>query len=538
MCLGQLDEIRSEHIHSGIALLEEELLPLAHHAQEVVVHDGDLHIRPFLHGGGQLGGRHLESSVTGDRPDFLVLGCEPGANGRGQTKPHRPRPARRQPAVRFLKEVILRGPHLVLSHVGGHDGIPIRSLPDIGDQMGYVQFAVFLPVHNAAGIGIGFPAVDLLLPFIMVVFVHQRDQVAEHIAYIAYERHIDKHIFVDLRWIDLDVDLLGARCIRFQRAGHAVVKAHTEGKDQVGILDRHVGMEFPVHAHHAQTQFMRSRERAEAEQCARHRRLGLDGELHQLLLRFRHQHAVSAQDDRLFRPLDQFHRLVQQVTRRVCHGLVAHQLDFFGIDKFTGLDLGILADIDQYGTGPAAAGDIEGLTDRLRNFVGAGHKIVVFRDRQRDAGHIGFLEGVAADQVRGHLSRDEHHRDRIHHRRANTGNQIRRTGTRGRHRHADLAGGSRISIRHVRRTLLVPYQHMMDGIIQHRIVDRHIRTARVAKDNFHPLTHQALPDYFCTFFLHCCSFGPWTVDNRPSTVYRPPSVDNTAPVSALVTKYE
>ncbi|KAG1385889.1 hypothetical protein G6F59_017145 [Rhizopus arrhizus] len=44
--------------------------------------------------------------------------------------------ARGQPAVRFVETQVLRGPHLVLAHVGGHDGVTVgqRSI-QAGHQM-------------------------------------------------------------------------------------------------------------------------------------------------------------------------------------------------------------------------------------------------------------------------------------------------------------------------------------------------------------------------------------------------------------------
>jgi hypothetical protein len=90
---GQLAEIRVEHGRGLVALLIEELLPLAHHTQETVVEDGDIHIGTFSCGGRQFAHRHLESRRRPQRPTLLRQAwpnLAPMAAGR--PKPIVPRP--------------------------------------------------------------------------------------------------------------------------------------------------------------------------------------------------------------------------------------------------------------------------------------------------------------------------------------------------------------------------------------------------------------------------------------------------------------
>ena len=69
------------------------------------------------------------------------------------------------------------------------------------------------------------------------------------------------------------------RRVGLQVAGDAIVEAHAEGEQQVGLLDRGVDPGLAVHAHHAEVQRMARREAAEAEQRHRDRRFGALGEL-------------------------------------------------------------------------------------------------------------------------------------------------------------------------------------------------------------------------------------------------------------------
>src|SRR6266498_4698812 len=130
--LCEFYKIRCTHVHSGITLVKEKFLPLANHAKEIVVHDRDFHVRAFLNSSCQFCSSHLESAVARDCPNFLIFRGEPRANGGGETKPHRPRAARGQPAIRFFQKVILCCPHLMLTHVRSHDGGSIGRLPNIG----------------------------------------------------------------------------------------------------------------------------------------------------------------------------------------------------------------------------------------------------------------------------------------------------------------------------------------------------------------------------------------------------------------------
>ena len=52
------------------------------------------------------------------------------------------------------------------------------------------------------------------------------------------------------------------------------------------------------------------------------------------------------------------------------------------------------------GPRPARARDVERLPQRGRDVLDARDEVVVLGDRQRDAGDVGLLEGVAADELR------------------------------------------------------------------------------------------------------------------------------------------
>ena len=81
--------------------------------------------------------------------------------------------------------------------------------------------------------------------------------------------------------------------------------------------------------------------------------------------------------------------------------------------------------------------DRKRLANGRRDVGGAGDQIVVLGDRQRDAGDVGLLERVGADQLAADLTGDADDRRRVHHRRRDAGDHVGGAGARGRDRHAD-----------------------------------------------------------------------------------------------------
>jgi len=75
----------------------------------------------------------------------------------------------------------------------------------------------------------------------------------------------------------------------------------------------------------------------------------------------------------------------------------------------------ILGDVDEHGAGTSGGSDVEGLVDDLGKFVDFLHQVVVLSAGARDAEGVGFLEGVAADELAGDLSGDGDDRDGVHH---------------------------------------------------------------------------------------------------------------------------
>ena len=109
---------------------------------------------------------------------------------------------------------------------------------------------------------------------------------------------------------------------------------------------------------------------------------------------------------------------------------------------------------------------------------------VVLGDRHRDAGDVGFLEGVGADQGTTDLPGDRDDGDRVHLGVGQRGDQVGGAWTRGGHHHTDLAGGVRVTAGRMTGALLVADQHVTQLLrVEQRVVDGQHRSTWNAEDD-------------------------------------------------------
>ena len=252
--------------------------------------------------------------------------------------------------------------------------------------------------------------------------------------------------------------------------------------------------------------------RADAEQRHRHRNLGALGELPDDRRGVRQDDAVAGEDDRPLRRVDQLQGAGDR--RRVHDPLRAGvRLGRRGLPvEVARRLLRVLGDVDQHRTGTAAGRDVERFAHRRRQILRPRHQVVVLGDRQRDAGDVGLLEAIAANQLAADLAGDADDRNGVHHRGGDARHHVGGAGARGGNRHADLAAGARVAVGHVRGALFVAHQHVADRVVEHRIVRRQDRAARIPEDGRDPFTDQAFPEDLCAGAFHgvarllsCCA---------------------------------
>ena len=117
----------------------------------------------------------------------------------------------------------------------------------------------------------------------------------------------------------------------------------------------------------------------------------------------------------------------------------------------------------------------------------------MLRRRARDAAVVGLLEGVVADQVRGHLSGEGDDGDRVHEGVLERRHQVGRRGPRGDQAHAHLAGGARVALGRVPGGRFMAYQDVAETLeVVQGVVDRQYRPPGQAEHGVHAFTLQRL----------------------------------------------
>ena len=303
---------------------------------------------------------------------------------------------------------------------------------------------------------------------------------------------------------------LGLRRERLRVAQRAIRKANADGDQQIAALHGDVRRVRAVHAQHAQHARVVRRNGAQPHQRGDHRRIHQIGEGRQLPLRAGENHAAAAVNQRLLRLGNQPGRLLQpgrglhlvafqrlalqtKLHRRVLHGELGNQCLAGGRLILRLGDLHILRDVDQHRAGAAARSDEKRLADDIGQLLHPRHQIVVLGDGHRHAGDIRLLKGVRAHQALRHVAGDEDDWRRIHVRRRNRRDQVRRAGAAGGDAHARLAAGARIAVRRVSRVLLMRGQHVMNAVLTlvKFIVNRQNRAAGEAEHSSNALLDEA-----------------------------------------------
>ena len=159
--LCDFNEIRSRDWGCGVTFIEEEFLPLAHHAEIAVVQEHNFYSRTFLHDRGKFCLRHLETAVTINQPDIFFFIRKPCTQSSGDTVSHCAGTTRSEKSERFLKFIVLRRPHLVLTNAGHDQRITFGGSPQSTDCVCRVELAIITPRHDIAFFGFFFPFINL-----------------------------------------------------------------------------------------------------------------------------------------------------------------------------------------------------------------------------------------------------------------------------------------------------------------------------------------------------------------------------------------
>ena len=213
--------------------------------------------RPWLGDGGEFGDGHLEAAVAADGEDQLIGAGELRADGGGKAEAHGAETAGVDPEAGFVEAEELRGPHLVLADVGGDDGFAGGEAVDFGHQVLRLDFGI------ARGRVVGMldlPLADLVPPgaaggAALAIGLggslgEELGELDENALDVADDGDFGSAVLADFGGVDIDVDDFGVRGEGGEASGDAVVEAHAEGDQEIGIGHRHVGGVAAVHAGH------------------------------------------------------------------------------------------------------------------------------------------------------------------------------------------------------------------------------------------------------------------------------------------------
>ena len=333
-----------------------------------------------------------------------------------------------------------------------------------------------------------------------------REQVGDDGLDVADDRHVGMAVFADLGRIDVGVNHLGPRREGVKLSGHPVVEAGAQRDQQVAALQRRHRSDRAVHAGHAQVLEVRVRERTARHQRGDHRDTGQFRQLGQLLGCLAADDAAAHVQHRFARSRDQLGRLTNLLAVRFGVRFVAGQVHFRRPTERALTLQHILGDVDEHRARTSRGRDVEGLGHHPRNVVAGANQEVVLGDRHGDAGDVGLLEGVRADQRTADLPCHGDHRDRVHLRVGQWRHQVGGTGTRSRHAHPDLARRVRVATGGVAGALLVADQHVAQLFrVEQRVVDGEHGTAGNPEDDL-DVEFLQRPDYrLCAGELHRCN---------------------------------
>ena len=499
-CLRQSSEVgQGGAVALGVALVVDELLPLAHHPHPLVVEDEDLDGELVLGGGGELLDVHHDRGLAGDIHDEGLGMGGLDADGGGEAVAHRPQSAGGHPPVGLVEADVLGGPHLVLADLAGEVGVPaLRERIQAHDRMLRLDrarggLAVGEAIPPAPRGDLPPPAREGLLLGGEAALLPAALKGGKRIAGVSDDAHIHEDVLVDAARINVDVDLARIGGEGGGLARHPIVKARPNAEHRVRTVHGEIGLIRAVHPDHPEEERVVGGEGPEPHEGAGDGKAQLAREGGEAAggMGPRVDHPAAEIDDR---PLGAAQDIkggvygvrvgaqAREARRAVSEGLgraveAARLLDIF-------------RQIHKHRARTPAGGDGEGLVEDARQVGDIAHEVVVLGASPGDTGRVGLLEGVVADEVGRHLARETDQGNRVHQGIGEAGDRVGRPRPGGDEHAADLAGAPRIALGGMDGGLLVAHQDVAQAVeaVEH-VVDRQHRPAGVAEYMLHPVVH-------------------------------------------------
>ena len=310
---------------------------MPYHTQHAIVHDNNNKGKSVADSGCQFVEVHAERTVSCEQNGALPVVSNTSTNRRTHAKSHGAEPAGGDEGTRRGKLVFLRRPHLMLADVGCDGGVLVSQFtnhPDhlLGRKPGILQ-GFLLPLH----------LFDLPVPILMPEGARFITEQPEHILNIPNKSCIGGDIFVDLSWVDINMQHFCIFCKFLFIACRAVAEPDADGHDQVSLRLGARGGILAVHTCHSQKTFIMIGYGGQAHHTKSHWRVDLFCKPQELLRSVGDHHASAAIKKRLFCRLDQANGFRKGIFVNCRIWLCIHRLDGLVIIF---VDLDILGDVN------------------------------------------------------------------------------------------------------------------------------------------------------------------------------------------------
>ncbi|MPM45554.1 hypothetical protein SDC9_92242 [bioreactor metagenome] len=152
----------------------------------------------------------------------------------------------------------------------------------------------------------------------------------------------------------------------------------------------------------------------------------------------------------------------------------------------------VFGNVHEHRPGTAFPCDGKGFTQGIRKVGNVLYDIVIFGNRGRNAGDVRFLKAVLADEADADVARDKHNGHRVEIRRGDAGYKVGGSGAGRCNAYAGFARCARVTVRGVRRALLVRGQVMVNAmaVFIEFVVNIQHRAARIPKHGIDGLLGQ------------------------------------------------
>ena len=270
-----------------------------------------------------------------------------------------------------------------------------------------------------------------------------------------------------------------------------VVEAHTDTYEKIAVTDRQIRGLRTMHAEHAEKKLVIRGEDAEAFESRGHGDTRLFDETPKGFDGAAENDTASSIKDGPLRGRQERTGFVEQIGGGRSRHVTGWELGQLEIARRVG---NVLRQVDEHRTGPSGSREAESNVYDLGKLLDAAHEKTMLHDRKRDAENIDFLERVRPEKARRNLPRDGDERHRIHEGVGEPGDEVRRSGTRSRDTHADLARRPRIAVGREHGRLLVPHEHVFELGVVKRIVDGHDRAAGITEHDVRAFALETLDE--------------------------------------------